>query len=157
MRWRWGWWGVAGGAAVLTTARLTHPEHAELLCFGYWLQVIFKDWNTFRFWWRTTPLCAVFVKTHKLSRKSISYPNQCFLLVILLLTTTPGPSSPKTYTSFNQQDMAASLYFAHYYQTKGSVDFAAGEGFNYSKTVLAPVVCAPWIHLLLRWPVNDLF
>lgn len=32
-----------GSAAVLTTARLIHPEHAELLCFGYWLQVKFGD------------------------------------------------------------------------------------------------------------------
>ena len=29
-----GGWGCEGGsAAVLTTARLIHPEHAELLCF----------------------------------------------------------------------------------------------------------------------------
>ncbi|TNN69779.1 hypothetical protein EYF80_020011 [Liparis tanakae] len=30
-----------GNAAVLTTARLIHPEHAELLCFSNWLQLKF--------------------------------------------------------------------------------------------------------------------
>lgn len=32
-----------GSAAVLTTARLIHPEHAELLCFSYWLQLKFGE------------------------------------------------------------------------------------------------------------------
>lgn len=32
-----------GSTAVLTTARLIHPEHAELLCFIYWLQVNLRD------------------------------------------------------------------------------------------------------------------
>lgn len=27
---------------MLTTARLIHPEHAKLLCVGYWLQVLLK-------------------------------------------------------------------------------------------------------------------
>lgn len=82
---------------------------------------------------------------YKLSRKILS-PQICSNLSI---------SFSLKLHSFNQQEMAASLFFAHYYQTKGSGNFAASEGFNYSKAVTAPVVHAPWIHLLLRRPVND--
>lgn len=68
---------------------------------------------------------------------------------------TPPPSRNRTGVVFspkNQEETAAFLYFAHYHQTKGSGDFSAGEGFNYSKAALAPVVCAPWINLFLRRP-----
>lgn len=141
-----------GSAAVLTTARLIHPEHAELLCLGYWLQVKFEDWIRSWLWLRTIPLCTVLDKTYQLSRKIISHPLHCpFLLAFAL-----GPCSPQNYIAFNQEEMTASFYFAHYYQTKGSGDFAASEGFNYSKAVLAPVVCAPWLHLLSKSPMNDL-
>ncbi len=116
-----------------------------------------ETWIRSWLWLRATPLCTVLDKTYQLSRKIISHPLHCLLLflLLLLLLLTFAPYSPSNYISFNQQETAASLYFAQHYQTKGSGDFA--EEFNYSKAVLAPVVCAPWIHLLLRWPVNDLF
>lgn len=105
-----------GSAAVLTTASFNRPKHAEQLSLNNWLQVC--RLNTLLPLMGSTLLYDVSQKHYQLSRKIIS-------------------NSFSHYTSFNQPEAVASLYFAHYYSREGDL---ASSHFNYSKAFLAPVV-----------------
>lgn len=106
--------GEGGCTAVLTAARLIHPEHAELLCFAHWLQVNFRVWIRSWLWLRTSSLCAALAQT---LQSYLASP-----------TTAHSPSS----SSHLQQshivnkfiplltNRLVSLHFSQHYQTKGS-------------------------------------